>query len=91
MQNEPGTPEKGNEVFKDSLSRKLKPNPEEQIKALRGRVALFKEQAALLLKRFERRELSQREVAAEAGRLSREIEETEHQVKQWEDRRRTES
>jgi len=73
------------------LSRRLKQNPDEQIAALRQRIAFFKEQSGLLLKRFERREISQMEARAEAERLGREVGESERQVEQLEAKRRRRS
>lgn len=84
----PGEAEGGAEGF---LSRPLKQNPDEQIAALRERVAFFKEQARLLLKRFERREISQMEARAEAERLGREVGEAERKIEEREAQRRRRS
>jgi hypothetical protein len=62
-------------------------HPDEEIAALRERVAVFKEQTRLLLKRFERREISQMEVRTEAERIGREVGEAERQVEQLEAQR----
>jgi len=56
----------------------------ERITPLRERVAFFKEQARLLLERFEKHEISQVEARAEAERLDREVREAERQVEKWE-------
>jgi hypothetical protein len=62
-------------------------HPDEEIAALHERVAVFKEQTRLLLKRFERREISQMEVRTEAERIGREVGEAERQVEQLEAQR----
>jgi hypothetical protein len=66
----------------------LKSSPEAQITALRERVAFLKEQARLLLKRFEKREISPLEARTEAERLAREVGEAERQLEQMEPQRR---
>lgn len=91
MPNEPEVPgeaEGGTEGF---LSPPVKQNPDEKIAALRERVAFFKEQSRLLLRRFERCEISQMEARAEAERLGREVGEAERQVEQLEAQRRRRS
>jgi hypothetical protein len=70
--------------MKEPLDGRLKPNPDDQIAALRERVSFFKKQVRLLLERFERREISQTEARVEAERLGREVGEAERQVEQWE-------
>jgi hypothetical protein len=61
---------------------------DEQISVLRKSTAHFKEQARLLLQRFERQEISQVEAIAEAERLGREVAKAERQVEQLEAVRR---
>lgn len=63
----------------------------EQITSLRQRVALFKEQARLLLQRFEKREISKAEAKVEAERLEREVREAEGQVADLEAQRQRSS
>jgi hypothetical protein len=60
------------------------PKHNEQIVALRERVAFFKERALLLLERFERGELSDNEARAEAKRLGREVDASERRLEEWE-------
>jgi hypothetical protein len=91
MPNEPEVPGETKGGAGGFLSRPAKPKPDEQIAALRKRVAFFKEQARLLLERFERREILQTEARAEAERLGREVREAERQVEQWEALRRRSS
>ncbi len=66
----------------------MSPKSDQEITALRERVAFFKEQARLLLERFERHEVSQTEARAEAERLGREVGEAERQVEELEAERR---
>ena len=74
--------------MKEPLQGQLKPSPDDPIAALCERVGFFKEQARLLLERFERREISQTEARAEAERLGREVSQAEQQAGQMEARRR---
>lgn len=88
MPTEPEIPGEAKGRAQDFLNPSLKRNGGAQIAALRERVAVFKEQARLLLERVERREISQMEARAEAERLGREVGETERQVEQLEAQRR---
>jgi len=51
----------------------LKSNPDNNITEMRKRVAHFKKQAQLLLERFQRGEISQTDVQAEARRIDAEV------------------
>ena len=84
MPNEPEANRESQTGSGHFLNEPLTRKADEQFVTLRERVAFFKEQARLLLKRFERREISQIEAIAEAERLGREVSEAERLVKQWE-------
>ncbi len=88
MPNDPKVPGEIEGGAGGSPSQPLKPKPDKQITALRERVVLFKEQARLLRKRFELREILQMEARAEAERLGREVSEAERQVEQCKGQRR---
>jgi hypothetical protein len=57
--------------------------PDQQIEAIRNRIARFKMQARVLLERFERGEISHMDARAEAERLGCEADEAERQVEKW--------
>jgi hypothetical protein len=81
MPNDPEVPGEAEGV--PGGSRPPKTDPDEQLKALRERVAFLKGQARLLLERFQRGEASAIEIRMEGERLGGETSEAERRVEQW--------
>ena len=67
----------------------LNPKRSDELSELRARVAHFKKQAQLILERFQRGELSQREAQTEAKRIEAEVSETERRVHELEPQRKS--